>query len=407
MQIDVYPMRADGDLDIVSGRISWEDSDKPVREIYAAAPSGIFVNPRTAHWLLLSVINFAIREHERRIKVLGDVDPALLRGLRYIQLQHGIWYGDGSIEIDAPLRSAYSYGPEQRRTAVFFSGGVDSFATIVRNRQDFPSGHPMAIDDGILVDWFAPPSSDDLHGSLAHPHARRVNSLQTLENELGIRVVPVITNARRVARYDFYYNWMFRDQGANLSSIAHLLSGRIGRAFIASTYNLPTLAPLGSHPLTDPWYSSADLQIAHDSPDYSRLTKLRLLANRPAILAVLDVCSYWFQRTENHQLNCGKCEKCLRTQAGLAALGVDGTRITTFEPVDLLSAINGLGDFDDAYARECWAELIGPLADRGHHSLAIAVRGLVTRSRVRNPVLDKDPGSGPGRRQAADAGGVL
>jgi hypothetical protein len=69
--------------------------------------------------------------------------------------------------------------------------------------------------------------------------------------------------------------------------------------------------------LLDPEYSSTDLQILHDGLRFTRLEKVRLVAEWDVALQNLRVC------TSNTPglLNCGKCEKCVRTMTELLAIG--------------------------------------------------------------------------------------
>jgi hypothetical protein len=385
MTLSVLPTRRIGGMDVVRGLVAWEPAVTPPRELYAAAPVGTFAEPAVAHWLLLSSFTTAMRRGAREIAVAGDVDPALLRGLRYAQAQLAAWYGDAVVEIVGasgsglrPVTSAAS------GTAAFLSGGVDSFSLLVRNRRDFPPGHPWAATEAVTIDWMGPRTSDELDELAGRGERPGVVRLRALEQRLAVQLVPIVTNARRLERNDFHYDWMFRAHGAYLAGIAHLLRGRVGRALVASTYDLRTLAPWGSHPLLDQWYGSSELQVLHDSPDLSRLDKLRLLAGDEQVLAALDVCSFWFQRAGAEQPNCGRCEKCLRTLVALQALGVDGAS-RGFEPSNLLAGVATMTHFQDGYERACWAELPDPLRARGSDTLADVVADLLARAPVENP----------------------
>ena len=389
MRVEVLPPSHSGDLEFVSGRVSWEDSGRKDRVLYAGAPAGTFRQPNTAHWLLLSVIHSAVRHGERRVAIEGGaVDPALLRSLCCALAQYDHWFGGGTVPIEAEIDSGRPVSEDQQRcTAAFFSGGVDSLGTIVRNRADFAREHPWAVDDAILIDWMGPSSPDELDGRLTPQHVYIQQLMDRLSGPLDITLVPIVTNIRRLEHNDFYYDWMFRDNGAGLASLAHVLDGRIGRAMIASTYDLASLGPLGSHPLIDPWYGSSTVQIVHDSPDQSRLEKMRMLVDRPELLATLNVCSFWFQRAPGEPPNCGECEKCLRTRVGLEALGVDTAALPTFAPADLLAGIRAREYFDDDYARACWADTVEPLTRRGDHQLARAVAHFVENAPMRNPFV--------------------
>ena len=86
---------------------------------------------------------------------------------------------------------------------------------------------------------------------------------------------------------------------------------------IASGTPTDQLEPWGSHPDIDNNVLWARVIATHDALDMSRQDKIRYLrAEDPQCLTKLKVCHY-------HPLNCGMCEKCFRTIAGLCIEGID------------------------------------------------------------------------------------
>jgi hypothetical protein len=113
--------------------------------------------------------------------------------------------------------------------------------------------------------------------------------------------------------------WEEHLKGAALSSIAHALSHR-RTVYIASTLDIPNMGPLGSHPLIDPCYSNTELQIRHDGITLSSLDKTRLVADWDTALQHLRVCNQFIKYSPT-SLNCGECEKCVRTMLSLLVIG--------------------------------------------------------------------------------------
>jgi hypothetical protein len=105
--------------------------------------------------------------------------------------------------------------------------------------------------------------------------------------------------------------------GAVLAASAHAFAHRLDRFTIASSYDLQNLVPCASHPLLDPEFSSFDLRIRHRDVQYTRIEKLRVVTEWEAGLQNLRVCL----ANVPDRLNCGRCEKCVRTMTGLVALG--------------------------------------------------------------------------------------
>jgi hypothetical protein len=79
------------------------------------------------------------------------------------------------------------------------------------------------------------------------------------------------------------------------------------QVYIPSSSTYSYLFPLGSHPCTDPLWSTAITSIVHDGAERTRSEKTVALTKYPVLLDNLQVC--W----NNISYNCGKCSKCLRT----------------------------------------------------------------------------------------------
>jgi hypothetical protein len=69
--------------------------------------------------------------------------------------------------------------------------------------------------------------------------------------------------------------------------------------------------------MLDPLWSTEDVEIVHDGCKADRVKKAALIAKSEIALRNLRVC---FFRPEDG-LNCGQCEKCLRSMANLRAVG--------------------------------------------------------------------------------------
>ena len=88
--------------------------------------------------------------------------------------------------------------------------------------------------------------------------------------------------------------------------------------------------PFGSHPDLDPNWSTEILEFIHEA-DANKLEKCRLIGQYEVALQTLHVCL----RYPETGLNCGECEKCLRSQVYLQVAGA-AERCTAFpEPLNL------------------------------------------------------------------------
>jgi 7-cyano-7-deazaguanine synthase in queuosine biosynthesis len=238
---------------------------------------------------------------------LGSVPPLLASNLAAIRDIYAAWM-DGHA---APLAFELSYdasAPASGGVSLFFSGGVDSFYSLIKHRDE--------VDNLVLVHGFDIPLAESKVFAQAEEQARQAAHL------FGKRLIAVRTNLH------WEESSLYTDQpripcgwgmyhGAALAAVAHALAPNHRKIYIASSYSYTDLHPWGSHPLLDPLWSTEALQIVHDGGD-TRIDKLRVLVEYPEVLARLRVC---WENLGNY--NCGLCEKCVRTMLALRALGVD------------------------------------------------------------------------------------
>jgi hypothetical protein len=143
---------------------------------------------------------------------------------------------------------------------------------------------------------------------------RNLEATTSAALDAGVELIPVVTNIRTLDySVDF---WMDKFCAAGLASAGHAFAARFSTLAVASSYDIPNLTKVCSHPLIDPNYSSADLKIRHDDVRLSRLDKLRVVAEWPVALENMRVCT----ANDPALLNCGRCEKCIRTMTMLLAL---------------------------------------------------------------------------------------
>jgi hypothetical protein len=189
-----------------------------------------------------------------------------------------------------------------------------------------------------------------------------LQSLRPLAAEAGVRLVPCRTNLRHLPSKPGF--WAYRHNGATLAAVAHAATVGPAFVFIGGTYQVANPVPVGSHPAVDGLFSSQRVTIVHEGSRFSRLEKVRDLANWPAALAALRVCA----ANLGNQPNCGRCEKCLRTRLELLAAGIEET--AAFGP-----SLTPLELWDEAVPEPigdraiCYEDLLAPLRDRGHYTL--------------------------------------
>ena len=275
------------------------------------------------------------------LRLEAPVDAQLLLQVREVLRIWHIWYPQlADVEVVAPdnteSRPAYAETPSPappevlerpaRRTASMFTGGVDSFFTVLRH--DAGEGTPatVSIDDLLYVHGFDVP----LQNIAA---AQRVQvSLQRAADSLGKRFLFVATNLRDTCFG--VTDWPRLAHGAALAGVAHALSGAYHTVLLGSSAGYGDLRFWGSHPLTDPMFSSSRLAFLHDGAAFMRVQKTEYVVRSPIAMRHLRVC--WESTAGD---NCGTCNNCIRTMVSLDALGVlDRSATFSREQLDLRRA---------------------------------------------------------------------
>ena len=302
----------------ISANVAFEDCDQPEKEIFIETPgefgSDLSLNPAA---FLVGTIIPALYFKEKRIKIDEKICPGLLEGLETVMGLMENWT-EGAFQplvIDCGTSASLAESSGRRsRAGMVFSGGIDSIAALWLNRQRYPATHPGYIKDCFFIHGFDIGGVQE-RGMKYHVFDRAYKAMEKITEDVGARLVPVYTNIRHLC--DDRELWLNRFFGAVLAAVAHAFSSRIDLFYIASSYDIENLAPCGSHPLLDPQYSSFDMTINHRDLSWSRIDKIALIKEWKTGMDNLRVCL----ANVKDRLNCGRCEKCVRTMTGFVAVG--------------------------------------------------------------------------------------
>jgi hypothetical protein len=248
-----------------------------------------------------------------RLRIEGVVSGQLVQSLPQLQAIYQEWNaGLSIISVDSSgLDHSAAHEGRARRVSLFFSLGVDSYYSLLKNDRDHP-GDEKTIDDLLFVRGLDiaidDPKVDDLFG-MSVLNANRV------ADQFRKKLIVASTNLRLFTNR--FVNWGTTCHGAGLASIALALGEGFTEVKIASTYHWEELFPWGSHPQLDPLWSNGRVVLAHDGCEATRLDKTRLVSRHPIALETLRVC---FENPDS-LYNCGKCKKCLRTMDELQQCG--------------------------------------------------------------------------------------
>jgi len=252
-------------------------------------------------------------QEDEGIRVERPLDPVFAENLMTIQDIYATWYSEAeritvrSPEGDPPNTASGDL------TAAFFTGGVDSFYTLLKHEDEidalvFVHGFDVALEDNSL-------------------RGRVSETIQKVGSHFGKDVIEVETNLKDFS--NDHVSWE-RYHGAALATVALTLQKSIEKTFIASSLPYDNLKPWGTSPLLDPLWSTRQIEFDHDGCEAKRVEKCERLNENDMALETLRVC--WQNRSGAY--NCGRCEKCVRTMVQLLAAGALD-RCTTFaEPLD-------------------------------------------------------------------------
>ncbi|HST50416.1 MAG TPA: hypothetical protein VLJ61_00295 [Pyrinomonadaceae bacterium] len=269
------------------------------------------------------------------------------------------------LEMDAARRAEFDETTAKLETALCFSGGVDSFYSLLHG-DDRPRllvaahGFDIPLRDTARMDAFK-------------------KSLRAVAASVGAKPVVIRTNFREHPAAGRSSLWE-RAHGGALAALGHLLSGKAGRLIISSTYNKSNPQPWGSSFMTDHFWSSGRMEVAHRGAEMPREEKVRLLAREPLAREHLRVC---WENSAPHG-NCSRCAKCVVTMVMLAEWGA-------LDDFPVFDGGDALAERVDALPYlKVYFNRLEKILRRGRlePELAGAVRRLVRRSRRVEPFLN-------------------
>nr|GGH96963.1 hypothetical protein GCM10011355_17030 [Aquisalinus luteolus] len=237
----------------------------------------------------------------RAYRAPQPLDPRLLASFEQIQDLYLAWI-PGVTRL--PAKALEAAEPRARtgknRVAAFFSGGVDSFYTLMKRREE--------ITDLVFVHGF------DIRLEDEKLYRETLAMIERIARETGKNLIRLETNIRPVL--DSYIGWDY-GHGPSLAATAYLLSDQFDKVYIPSSQDYTHLFAFGSHPLLDPLWSLSDLDIVNDGAEARRIRKVEAIARHQIVLDTLRVC--WMNPDSAY--NCCRCEKCHRTMIALKVAG--------------------------------------------------------------------------------------
>lgn len=246
-------------------------------------------------------------------------------------------------------RKASAPPRDYSRKAAFFTGGVDSTATALRHRKENPL---------LMSIW----------GSEQRPHQETAwqtvsaAQIRTAE-EMGLHRTVIASNYLDILQQwalDAYFPGRLQRAwyveiayGAIFLGLSAPLAWREGvdTVYIASSYTAESEPPDGSYPELIEKTAWAGTRAVYDGADEERQAKMeRIVAGIGGAFPGLRLNVCTLGKDEG---NCSLCERCSRTIAGLALMGIDASRHGFVVGADTPERIRGA--LENKEWRQLWA----------------------------------------------------
>jgi hypothetical protein len=273
------------------------------------SPAGGLRPPRTADFAACAMLPAAMALNAPLI-VEGPVGPGLVRNLLEYQDAWSIWCPDifsrvsitGDSEAVAP-RSA----PEDRGAVLAFSGGLDASFALIGHATGLFGARSSPVSLATMVQGFDIPLTDDAAFARAAGQARR-----QLADPFDIPLATVRTNWQELS-----VDWEMT-HAIGLAAVLHLFDGVASRGIFAADNTYADIYHWGSNPVTNHLLGGGAFPVICSGFGYARTEKAAAVSRWPGVAEGLRVC--W--EGDRPGENCGRCEKCVRTQLNFLAAGV-------------------------------------------------------------------------------------
>jgi hypothetical protein len=230
------------------------------------------------------------------LSVEGGLGAGFLANLskaRMLAREWWPWLSRG--EVRAVLRED---APATEDAGLFYTGGVDSTYALHELHR--------SLRYAVFIEGFDIPLEDTPRLTAARAwlsHTTRTS---------GVAFAVVRTNLRSHPLFRAL-NWEIT-HGAALASVAHALGAILGKMYLSASDVAP---PWGSRPELDAAWSSASMRVESYGAQRTRLERVAAIAGWEPVRGRLRVC--WENKSSD--LNCGYCERCVRTRLQLHASG--------------------------------------------------------------------------------------
>ena len=309
--LDIYcnDLVKDNERSIRSCTIESKDGNRIISSKvlkYELPRSILLPNDDDAEAYIIATIMLAMAEN-RTLKVHGSVSRTLLSNLTEFRDAWNCWLPDVYHKIDFEATTIDDSLETKNNSAIAaFSGGLDSTFTVWQHTQKLAGYRSQDIKACVMVRGF------DIFKENEYKSAYK-KAQETLES-INIPLVPLSTNYRSIIELDWNHTF-----GTALASCLNNFKKLYSKGIISGTFSYKfNRYGRGSNPIIDPLLSSSSFEILHDGAKYYRDKKVFGISKWNQGVNNLRVC---FSGKQKH-INCGKCEKCIRTMMIFEAHGL-------------------------------------------------------------------------------------
>lgn len=367
MKITNIEVRSEGEVSVLSADVELESCGDSRKLWYRfEGLDGPLEYP--ADPFVAALLPFCMYQGES-CDVEGTLSIALRQNAEGAQEVLAEWYDFLTpVSLSAEAETTEVVAASQRPlggVACCFSGGVDSWYSLLKNSE--------RVTHLVLVRGFDIGLENEVLWRRTRERAAKVG------DALGLRLVTCETNLRDIAdprragwgrpcSEDFWGKCL---HGAALASVSLGLSQSFAEIILPATHSEAQLKPWGSSPRLDPLWSNGHLQVRHDGTEADRLEKVRAISSSDLALRSLRVC-----HNDLAEMNCGRCEKCIRTMLALKLCGALD-RAETFRDVTALRRLRRLEVPN--HLLHHYESLLSEALSQGDRSVAQAVEAILGR----------------------------
>jgi hypothetical protein len=287
----------------LSGRVTMERLDTEGLRIWFRFPAEYSTGELDASPFLPSLLVTSMWWNEALV-IDGPVSARLLANVdEGISLYRCLFPSLSPVSVAAPSHELTRGGAV---TACFFSRGVDSWYSVLKNLEKPDPRRPP------LTHLVHVPSVDFMYGD--ENRSRSMEATRTAAEEVGCQLVMLETNLRHFT--ERFQHWGIA-HGGGLAGMGLVLGAAFSHVLLASSAPVGKPNLFGSQLALDQVWSTERTTVVHDGAEARRLDKTRFISDHEEVLRNLKVCF-----VTDTALNCGQCEKCLVTMIGLHIAGV-------------------------------------------------------------------------------------